>query len=100
MAAFSCCAGLFYHRDVVGHHRRADGSTQDLGYDDVANRLDWDKQTSAGAVCDVRDIVAEEDRFALRFVYTADFVPTGGKIDVEVCTSTTSGTARWPSSGR
>jgi predicted ester cyclase len=74
----------FYHRDVIGHHRRADGSTQELGYDDVAKRLDWDKQTSADAVYDVRDIVAEEDRFALRFVYTADFVPTGGKIDVEV----------------
>lgn len=74
----------FYHQDVVGYHKRADGSTQELSYDDVANRLDWDRQTSANAVYDVRDVVAEEDRFALRFVYTADFVPTGGRIDVEV----------------
>jgi predicted ester cyclase len=74
----------FYHRDVIGHHRRADGSTQDLGYDDVANRLDWDKQTSANTVYDVRDIIAEEGRFALRFVYTGDFVSTGGRIDAEV----------------
>ena len=28
----------FYQPDVVGHHRRADGSTQDLSYADVANR--------------------------------------------------------------
>jgi hypothetical protein len=49
----------FYHPNVVGHHRRADGSTQELSYADVAGRLDWDKQTSADAV-------------------------TGGKVDVEV----------------
>jgi len=74
----------FYHRDVVGYHRRADGSTQELYYDDIVNRLDWDKQTSANAVYDVRDIIAGEDRFAIRFVYTADFVPTNGKTNVDV----------------
>lgn len=74
----------FYHRDVVGHHRRGDGSEQELHYDDTANRLDWDKQTSTNAVYDIRDIIAEEDRFAIRFVYTADFLPTNGKTDVDV----------------
>jgi predicted ester cyclase len=74
----------FYHQDVVGHHRRAGGSTQELYYEDIANRLDWDKQTSANAVYDVQDIIAEEDRFAIRFFYTADFMPTGGKVAVEV----------------
>ena len=74
----------FYHSDVVGHHRHADGSTQELGYADVANRLDWDKQTSDNAIYDVRDIIADSEKFALRFVYTADFRPTGKKIDVEV----------------
>ena len=74
----------FYHQDVVGHHRRADGSTQELYYEDIANRLDWDKQTSANAVYDIRDIISEEDRFAMRFFYTADFIPTGGKVAVEV----------------
>lgn len=74
----------FYHRDVAGHHRRADDSTQELDYDDIANRLDWDKKTSANAIYDVQDVIAEEDRFAIRFVYTADFIPTDGKVDVEV----------------
>ena len=74
----------FYQRDVVGYHRRANGSTQELDYDDIANRLDWDTQTSANAVYEIQDIIAEEDRFAIRFRYTADFIPTGGKVDVEV----------------
>jgi predicted ester cyclase len=74
----------FYHPNVVGHHRRADGSTQELSYADVAGRLDWDKQTSADAVYKIQDIVAERDKFALRFIYTATFRPTGGKVDVEV----------------
>ena len=74
----------FYHRDVVGHHRRAGGSTQELSYDDRANRLDWDRQTSANALYEVRDIIAEEDRFAIRFVYTADFIPANGETDVDV----------------
>jgi SnoaL-like polyketide cyclase len=74
----------FFHRDVVGWHRRADSSWQQLGYDDVVNRLSWDKETNANPIFDVRDIIAEEDRFALRFLYAADFVPTGGKIDVEM----------------
>jgi predicted ester cyclase len=74
----------FYHQDVVGYHRRADGSIQVLDYDDIANRLDWDTQTSANAVYEIQDIIAQEDRFAIRFCYTADFIPTGGKVDVEV----------------
>ena len=74
----------FYHRDVVGYLRRADGSTQELGYEDIANRLDWDTQTSANAVYDIEDITAEEDKFAIRFRYTADFIVTSGKVDVEV----------------
>ena len=74
----------FYHPDVVGWHRRADSSWQELGYDDVVNRLAWDRETNANPVFNVRDIVAEEDRFALRYLYAADFIPTGGKIDVEM----------------
>ena len=72
----------FFHRDVVGWHQRADSSWQELEYDDVIKRLTWDKETNANPLFDVRDIIAEEDRFALRFLYTADFIPTGGKIDV------------------
>jgi hypothetical protein len=73
----------FFHRDVVGWHRRADSSWQEFGYDDV-KRLTWDTETNANPLFDVRDIIAEEGRFALRFLYTADFIPTGGKIDVEM----------------
>ena len=69
----------FFHRDVVGWHRRADSSWQQLGYDDVVNRLAWDRETNANPVFDVRNIIAEEDRFALRFLYAADFIPTGGE---------------------
>ena len=74
----------FFHRDVVGWHRRADSSWQELEYDDVVKRLTWDKETNANPLFDVRDIIAEEDRFALHFLYTADFIPTGGKINVEM----------------
>jgi len=74
----------FFHRDVVGWHRRADSSWQQLGYDDVINRLTWDKETNADPTFNVRYITAEEDRFALRFLCAADFIPTGGKIDVEM----------------
>ena len=74
----------FFHRDVVGWHRRADSSWQELEYDGVVKRLTWDKETNANPLFDVRDIIAEEDRFALHFLYTEDFIPTGGKIDVEM----------------
>jgi GNAT superfamily N-acetyltransferase len=37
----SSAVARFYHRDVVGHHRRPN-ETQELGYADVVNRLDWD----------------------------------------------------------
>jgi hypothetical protein len=79
----SSAVSRFYHRDVVGHHR-CPNETQELSYGDVVNRLAWDKETNANAAFDYRDIIAEEDRFALRFLYLADFVPTGGKIDVEM----------------
>ena len=74
----------FFHPDVVGWHRRADSSWQELGYADIVNRLNWDKETNANPLFDVREIIAEEDRFALRYLYTAAFIPTGGKIDVEM----------------
>ena len=50
----------------------------------VVNRLAWDRETNVNPAFDVRDIVAKEDRFALRFLYAVDFIPTGGKIDVEM----------------
>jgi hypothetical protein len=54
----------FYHRDVVGHHRK-----QTLTFDDdVAHRLATDHR--ATPICDIKDISAEEDRFAIRFMFT------------------------------
>ena len=92
----SSAVARFYHRDVVGHHRRPN-ETQELAYADVVNRLDWDKQTNTNAIFDYRDIIAEEGRYAIRYSYRADFVPqsddgmqdrhtaaAGGKIDVEM----------------
>src|SRR5215210_1538812 len=72
----SSAVARFYHRDVVGHHRRPN-ETQELGYADVVNRLDWDKQTNTNAVFNYRDIIAEESRYAIRYSYRADFVPQG-----------------------
>jgi hypothetical protein len=68
----------FYHRDVVGWNR-----DERLTYDDVVNRLDWDAQTFADSVYENYDLVADEDRFALRFRYTARMVATDAPIDVE-----------------
>lgn len=93
----SSAVARFYHQDVVGHHRRPN-ETQELGYADVVNRIDWDKQTNTNGVFDYRDIIAEEGRYAIRYSYRADFAPQdedggcrtaipllqGGKIDVEM----------------
>lgn len=40
----SSAVARFYHQDAVGHHRRPN-ETQELGYADVVNRIDWDKPT-------------------------------------------------------
>ncbi len=70
----SSAVARFYHRDVVGHHRRPN-KTQELGYADVVNRLEWDERTNKNAVFDYRDLIADEGRFAIRYSYRADFAP-------------------------
>jgi hypothetical protein len=57
----------FYRRDVVGHHRK-----QELTYDDVVHRLVTDHPRYPNPKFEVRDIVAAADKFALRFIFTAD----------------------------
>ena len=69
----------FYHRAVVGHHR-----TQTLSYDDIVNRLAWDRKHSADPVFDIKDIIAEEDKFSIRFIYNATEIATGQNFEVEV----------------
>jgi predicted ester cyclase len=56
----------FYHRDVVGHHRK-----QRLTYDDVVHRLRADRPRYANPRYDIQDIVPAEDRFAIRFLFSA-----------------------------
>jgi len=69
----------FYNRDVRGHHR-----SQELVYDDVVNRLRSDTGRFADPVYSIKDIVASEDKFAIRFIYTATVVATGDPVRTEV----------------
>jgi predicted ester cyclase len=69
----------FYNRDVRGHNR-----SQELLYDDVVNRLRSDTGRFADPVYDIKDIVASEDKFAIRFIYTATVVATGEPVETEV----------------
>jgi hypothetical protein len=69
----------FYRRDVIGHHRK-----QQLTYDDVVNRLASDRTRFGSPVCDIQDIVAAEDKFAIRFAYTAIILSTGQDVSTEV----------------
>jgi predicted ester cyclase len=56
----------FYHRDVIGHHRK-----QRLTFDDVVHRLVTDHPRYPDPKFDIKDIVAAEDKWAIRFVFTA-----------------------------
>jgi predicted ester cyclase len=69
----------FYHPDVVGHHR-----DQTLTLDDVSARLQWDVLHFGEPVYDIRNLVAGEDEFAIRFVYTCTMIKTGEKFRTEV----------------
>lgn len=60
----------FYHRDVIGHH----DSSRGLRYDDVVHRLDWDSTTFTDPVYDIADLIAGDDRFAIRFHYAATLI--------------------------
>ncbi len=71
--------GRFYNRDVRGHNR-----SQELVYDDVVNRLRSDTGRFANPVYDITDIIASEDKFAIRFIYTATVVATGEPVETEV----------------
>ncbi len=68
----------FYRRDVVGHHRK-----QRLTYDDVVHRLVTDRTRYANPKFDIRDIVAADDKWALRFLFEATGA-SGEPISVEV----------------
>ena len=69
----------FYHRDVAGHHRE-----QRLTFDDVVHRLSTDHARYADGNYDIRDIVADEGKFAIRFIHTAVAKATRRSVRTEV----------------
>ena len=69
----------FYRPDVVGYHRK-----QRLSYDDVVTRLIYDRTHFGSPVYDMQDIVAAEDKFAIRFSYSAIVLSTAQKIAADV----------------
>lgn len=69
----------FYHRDVMGHHR-----SQIIHLSDIENRLAWDLKNRRHQNYEIRDIIAEVDRFALRFVFTTEELPTRQQSEIEV----------------
>jgi predicted ester cyclase len=56
----------FYHHDVIGHHRK-----QRLSYSDVVHRLQTDRPRYANPSYDIKDIIAAEDKWAIRFSFAA-----------------------------
>lgn len=69
----------FYHRDVIGHHR-----AQAIHFPDIENRLAWDRKTREGQAYHIKDIIAEDNRFSIRFVFTTTELPTGENAEIEV----------------
>jgi hypothetical protein len=67
----------FYQRDVVGYNR-----TQQLNYDDVVHRLVTDRPRYADPHYDIQDIIAAEDKFAIRFAFTAKLA-SGAPVSAE-----------------
>jgi hypothetical protein len=84
----------FYHRDVVGHHRG-----QTLSFADILNRLAWNQHRNAAPISDIMDIVAAENRFAIRFEYTAKEAEAGNDFHAEVIYFYPSGIKRSSSFG-
>ena len=68
----------FYHVDVIGHHQ------QTLSYTDLENRLAWDRKNRTNLIFNITDIIAEEDRFAIRFVFTAAEKTSNQEAPIEV----------------
>jgi predicted ester cyclase len=69
----------FYREDFVGHHR---GQTIYLA--DIENRLRRDRVHWTDPVYDIKNLVAEADSFAIRFLYSATQISTGRRDEVEV----------------
>lgn len=62
----------YYHPDVVGHH-----GDQVIRRPDVENRLRRDRVHWKDPVYDIKDLLVEDDKFAIRFKYAATQIQTG-----------------------
>lgn len=69
----------FYHADVVGHHR-----SQTIHLADIELRLRRDRIHWADPVYDIKNLIAEPDAFALRFIFSATEISTRKQDTVEV----------------
>jgi len=69
----------FYHRDVVGHHRR-----QVIHFQDIENRLAWDRKNRKSQNYEIKELIAEQDRFSIRFVFTTLELQTMENSEIEV----------------
>jgi predicted ester cyclase len=69
----------FYHPDVVGHHR-----SQTIGYKDLENRIAWDRKNRQSQKFQITDVIAEKDRFSIRFVFTTLELQTMQNSEIEV----------------
>ena len=68
----------FYREDMVGHHR-----SQTIRLPDVENRLKWDQKNNADPKYSIQNLIAGEDEFAIRFLYTAGDVKSGKEFSTE-----------------
>ncbi|WP_342641857.1 ester cyclase [Rhodoligotrophos ferricapiens] len=68
----------FYRRDVIGHHRE-----QTLGFEDIVARLQRDVGKFGAPVYDIADIIAEQDKFAIRFIFSCTLLPANTPIATE-----------------
>ena len=71
--------GDFYHANVIGHHR-----SQIIRFTDIENRLEWDRKNRKHQSYEIRDIIAENDRFSIRFVFTTLELPAMQNSEIEV----------------
>jgi predicted ester cyclase len=69
----------FYHADVIGHHR-----AQTLCLEDIVERLKWDVLNFAGPGYDIRELIAEAEKFAIRFIFACTLTRTGQRFTTEV----------------
>jgi predicted ester cyclase len=69
----------FYHADVIGHHRG-----QTIRIADIENRLRRDRIHWSDPIYDIKNLIADEDAFALRFLYSATQLSSGKRDEVEV----------------